>query len=92
MNLVVDQFFMTRTMAQRKRSNLSGEASDSPFVMVEFSGKLAKKETEFTFATVAGDLKRILPFLGNLLAFERRMVRSRVNGLPFEWIVTSLHG
>ena len=57
--------------------------ANSPFVLVEFSGKLAKKESKFINATVSVDLKRILRFLGNLLAFERRLVRSRVTGLPF---------
>ena len=57
--------------------------ANSPFVLVEFSGKLAKKERKFISATVSGDLKRILRFLGNLLAFEGRLVRSRVTGLPF---------
>ena len=43
-------------------------------LLVEFSGK---------GATIAGDFKQILRFLRNLLAFEHRMFRSRVTGLPF---------
>ena len=48
--------------------------SDSPFVLVEFGGKLTKKERKFIYATADGDLKRILRFVGNLLAFKRRPV------------------
>ena len=70
-------------MAQQRWLNLGGEASDSPFVLVEFGGKLTKKERKFIYATAAGDLKGILRFLGNSLAFKRRLVRSRVTGLPF---------
>ena len=51
-------------MAQRKQSNLSAEASDSLFMLVESSSKLAKKERKFIYATVAGDLKWISAFLG----------------------------
>ena len=51
-------------MAQQRWLNLGGEASDSPFVLVEFGGKLTKKERKFIYATAAGDLKRILPFSG----------------------------
>ena len=40
-------------------------------------GKLIKKERKFIYATAAGDLKRILRFVWNLLAFKRR-----VGGLP----------
>ena len=47
---------------------------DSPFVLVELSGKVGNKERKFIHATVAGDLKRIHRFLGNLLAFERRLL------------------
>ena len=70
-------------MAQQTWLNLGGEESDSPFVLVEFGGKLTMKERKFIYATAAGDLKRILRFLGNLLAFKRQMVWSRVTGLPF---------
>ena len=70
-------------MALQRWLNLGGEASDSPFVLLEFGGMLTKKERKFIYATAAGDLKRILHFLGNSLAFKRRLVRSRVTGLPF---------
>ena len=70
-------------MAQQIWLNLGGEASDSPFMLVEFGGKLTKKDRKFIYATAAGDLKRILRFLGHSLAFKRRLVRSRVTDLPF---------
>ena len=73
----------SRIMEQQRSLSLGGEASDSPFVLVEFGGKLTKKERKFIYATGAGDLKWILHFLGNSLAFKRRLVRSRVTGLPF---------
>ena len=60
--------------AQQKSLSLGGEASDSPFALVEFGGKLTKKERKFIYATAAGDLKRILRFVGNLLAFKRRLI------------------
>ena len=61
-------------MAQQRSLSLGGEASDSSFVLVEFGGKLTKKERTFIDATAGGDLNRILRFLGNLLAFKRRLV------------------
>ena len=61
-------------MAQQGWLSLGCEASDSPFVLVEFGGKLTKKERKFIYATAGGDLKRILRFLGNLFAFKRRLV------------------
>ena len=54
-------------MAPQRSLSLGGEASDSPFVLVEFGGKLTKEERKFIYATAAGDLKRILRFLWNLL-------------------------
>ena len=51
-------------MTQQRSLSLGGEASDSPFVLVEFGGKLTKKERKFIYATAAGDLKRILRHLG----------------------------
>ena len=70
-------------MAQQRSLSLGSEVSDSPFVLVEFGGKLTKKERKFIYVTAGGDLKWILCFLGNLLAIKRRLVRSRVTGLPF---------
>ena len=70
-------------MAQQRLLSLGSEASDSPFVLVEFGGKLTKKERKFIYATAGGDLKQILRFVGNLLAFKRRLVWSRVTRLPF---------
>ena len=61
-------------MSQQRSLSLGGEASDSPFVLIEFGGKLTEKERKFIYATAAGDLKRILRFVGNLLAFKRRLV------------------
>ena len=61
-------------MALQRSLSLGGEVSDFPFVLVEFGGKLTKKERKFIYATAGGDLKRILRFVGNLLAFKRRLV------------------
>ena len=61
-------------MAQQSWLNLGDEASDSLFVLIEFGGKLTMKERKFIYATAAGDLKRILRFLGNLLVFKNRLV------------------
>ena len=61
-------------MVQQGSLSLGGEASDSPFVLVEFGGKLTKKEKKFIYATAGGDLKRPLRFVVNLLAFKRRLV------------------
>ena len=61
-------------MAQQRSLSLGGEGNDSPFVLVEFGGKLTKKERKFISATAGGDLKRILRFVGSLLAFKRRLV------------------
>ena len=61
-------------MAQQSWLNLGDEASDSPFVLIEFGGKLTMKERKFIYATAAGDLKRILGFLGNLLVFKHQLV------------------
>ena len=61
-------------MVQQGLLSLGGEASDSPFVLVEFGGKLTKKEKKFIYATAGGDLKRTLRFAVNLLAFKRRLV------------------
>ena len=61
-------------MAQQRSLSLGGEASDSSFVLVEFGRKLTKKERAFIDATAGGDLNRILRFLGDLLAFKRRLV------------------
>ena len=60
-------------MAQQRSLSLGAEASDSPFVLVAYGGKLTKEERKFIYATAAGDLKRVLLFVGNLLAFKRRL-------------------
>ena len=57
--------------------NLSAEAGDFRFALVEFWSKLAKKERKFIYATVAGDLKRILRFLGNVTRNSRVNVGRR---------------
>ena len=36
----------SRIMAQQRSLSLGGEASDSPFVLIEFGGKLTKKEKQ----------------------------------------------
>ena len=61
-------------MAQQRSLSFGGEASDSPFVLVEFGGKLTRKKRKFIYATTGGDLKQILHFRGNLLSIKRQLV------------------
>ena len=59
-------------MARQKWLNLGWETGDCPVVSVEFADKWFRKETKLIYGTVVGDLKRILCFLGDLLAFIER--------------------
>ena len=51
-------------------SYLSGETSDYPFMLVEFSDKLAKKERKFIYAAAAGGLQSILRFFGEFIGLQ----------------------
>ena len=58
--------------AKRKWSNLGWEVSDSPVFSVELADNLFRKETKLMYGTVAGDLKWLRCFHGDLWAFVER--------------------